>query len=233
MVLQSIPKTDIPRSPSLSKIDERFIITIQGRDFVKYDGLLDLSHQRGLTKLEVEAIQLPSTENGNTAICKAVAHSEKGETFMDIGDANPGNVNRMIAPHILRMASTRAKARVLRDFCNIGITCLEELGDMDDALPSGKRKEPRKASSLPTQPAPAPKEKPLTKEETPPTSEEAPATGITMSEAQRRAIDNLAKRRGIKEEELMAMAKEMFDSSVLELTPQHAASFIRALQQSA
>ena len=52
--------------------------------------------------------------------------SRNGELFSDIGDADPSNVNRKIAPHIIRMASTRAKARVLRDLCNIGITCLEE-----------------------------------------------------------------------------------------------------------
>jgi len=51
------------------QIDERFITTIQGKEFVIYAGLLDLAHQRGLKKLVVEILQLPSDENGNTAIC--------------------------------------------------------------------------------------------------------------------------------------------------------------------
>lgn len=32
------------------------------------------------------------------------------------------------------MASTRAKARCLRDLTNVGITCLEELGDLDEVI---------------------------------------------------------------------------------------------------
>jgi len=32
------------------------------------------------------------------------------------------------------MASTRAKARALRDLTNIGMTCLEELGDLDEVI---------------------------------------------------------------------------------------------------
>jgi hypothetical protein len=32
------------------------------------------------------------------------------------------------------MASTRAKARCLRDLDNIGITCLEELGDLSEVI---------------------------------------------------------------------------------------------------
>lgn len=116
------------------RLDERFLINIQGKDFVLYTGLLDLAHQHGLLKLEVEQIQVPLKENDYTAICRATAIAQNGAVFSDVGDANPGNVNRKIAPHVLRMASTRAKARVLRDLTNIGITCLEELGDLDDAL---------------------------------------------------------------------------------------------------
>ena len=39
-----------------------------------------------------------------------------------------------------RMASTRAKGRALRDMCNIGIACLEELADFDDVIGSDKPK---------------------------------------------------------------------------------------------
>src|SRR5208283_2506991 len=91
------------------KLDERFLINIHGKDFVLYAGLLDLAHQKGLLKLDVTPVQYPSKENNMEAICLAVAESKYGESFKDIGDANPLNTDKTIAKHILRMASTRAK----------------------------------------------------------------------------------------------------------------------------
>ena len=124
---------------SKPKLADCWITNIQGNDFVKYAGLLDLAHQKGLLKLEVEAIQYPTKDNGNEAICRAVAVSRLGEVYTDIGDANPGNTAPKIAKHLLRMASTRAKARVLRDFSNIGMTALEELGDIDEVNGKGTK----------------------------------------------------------------------------------------------
>nr|WP_300001896.1 hypothetical protein [Tissierella sp.] len=111
-------------------INDKFIINLQGKSFVTYEGLLDLAHQMGLLSLEVELIQLPDEENNMTAIAKAVATTEKGR-FSDIGDANPRSVNGMLVPHIIRMASTRAKARTLRDLTNVGMTAVEELSSED------------------------------------------------------------------------------------------------------
>ncbi|MDP9411364.1 MAG: hypothetical protein M3P70_12885, partial [Actinomycetota bacterium] len=56
--------------------------------------------------------------------------------FSGIGDASPDNVGRNIAPHVIRMAETRAKARALRDAVNVGATALEELSEGDDAPPA-------------------------------------------------------------------------------------------------
>ena len=42
------------------KLEERFIMTLKGKDFVVYAGLLDLSHQKGLQNMMVEAIQYPT-----------------------------------------------------------------------------------------------------------------------------------------------------------------------------
>ncbi len=107
-------------------INERFIINLQGKSYVTYEGLLDLAHQKNLKSLEVEIIQFPNKENNMTAICKARATTED-EVYTDVGDASPQSVNANIAPHLIRMASTRAKARVLRDLTNIGMTAIEEL----------------------------------------------------------------------------------------------------------
>ena len=115
-------------------LDERFIMTIKGKEFVLYSGLLDLAHQKGLKGIIVEAVQFPTKANGMEGICKAVVESKDGEEYVEIGDANPANVRPLIAAHVLRMAATRAKARALRDYTNIGMTCLEELGDLDDVI---------------------------------------------------------------------------------------------------
>ncbi|MDD2573553.1 MAG: hypothetical protein WCS98_02535 [Bacillota bacterium] len=114
-------------------INERFIIQLQGKNFVTYEGLLDEAHRQGLESIKVDVIQLPSDENRMTAVCKAIAKTGD-RTFSDFGDASPSSVGHNLVPHILRMASTRAKARALRDMTNIGITAVEELdlGDKDN-----------------------------------------------------------------------------------------------------
>jgi len=237
------------------KLDRRYITNLHGKDFVLYAGILDLAHQRGLQKLEVELIQYPTKENGFEAICKALAVSHSGETYSDIGDANPKNTNKSIALHLIRMASTRAKARVLRDLNNIGMTCLEELADIDDGNGANRKTRARKNASnnapssseqekpaadpaTATQRAPKTDEKQASNSQA---SNESAASDSTqeatarpkMSEAQRRAVYNLAKRRGISEQDLEAMAAENYGTPVENLSSTDAASFIRSLQTAA
>ena len=106
---------------------EEYMIERQGRRFVLYAGLLEEAHTRGLRSIETELLQIPQSENGEVAIVRAVVRTEDGK-FTGIGDASPENVNRTIAPHVIRMAETRAKARALRDAINVGVTAFEELG---------------------------------------------------------------------------------------------------------
>src|ERR671913_2144943 len=115
---------------------DEFLITRQGKQYVLFAGLLDEAHSRGLRGIDTELIQVPDDQNGNVAIVKATAEMEDGRHFSGIGDASPENVGRNIAPHLIRMAETRAKARALRDAVNVGATALEELSDGDDAPPA-------------------------------------------------------------------------------------------------
>lgn len=110
---------------------KEYIITRQGKDFVLYEGLLDEAHQQGLKRITTTLIQIPHDDNGNMAVVQAEVETGKG-VFSGIGDASPSNVNRMIVPHLVRMAETRAKARALRDAVNIGVTAVEELSDLDE-----------------------------------------------------------------------------------------------------
>ena len=115
---------------------DEFLITRQGKQYVLFQGLLDEAHTQGLRGIDTELLQVPGPDNGNVAIVKAVCEMEDGRKFSGIGDASPENVGRNIAPHIIRMAETRAKARALRDAVNVGATALEELSEGDDAPPT-------------------------------------------------------------------------------------------------
>jgi len=111
-----------------SKVPGQFIIKLQGKDYVLFEGLLDLAHREGLRRVETELLQAPTPENGLLAIVRAQVETDKG-MFSGIGDASPESVNRMMAPHIVRLAETRAFARALRFAVNIGMTTYEELGE--------------------------------------------------------------------------------------------------------
>lgn len=110
---------------------KEYVITRQGKEFVLYEGLLDECHAQGLKRIETTIYQVPTEENGNMAVVQAIVEVERG-VFSGIGDAAPNSVNRMIVPHLLRMAETRAKARAMRDAVNVGATAMEELGDYDN-----------------------------------------------------------------------------------------------------
>jgi hypothetical protein len=289
-VLNCVPKGEVEGAHFLDRkkpqLDPRFIISIEGHDFVKYQGLLDLGHQKGISEIQVDPIQLPTPENGNFAICKATVVSDTGKTYSDLGDANPQNVTSKVSRHLLRMASTRAIARALRSFTNIGMTCLEELADLNDIAGNGsdsrkptivrksgnQLKPVKKPESAPEKPAEVRDEnhagqiktdKPDNADgqkfkgngsgrqqstgkasEIKPTKDAVPAETKTetktpekqtvqpmMSEAQKRAIYNLSRRRGISAEELERMTFEAYGLELQHLTSRDASSFIRSLQQ--
>jgi hypothetical protein len=213
------------------KLAEEFIKQIDGRDFVIYAGLLDLAHQRGLQRLEVELVQFPGKDNENFAICKATAVARTGEVFVDFGDANSSNCNPKVAKHLVRMASTRAKARALRDFTNIGITCLEELGDLNEVIGEESNVSPRR--TVYERPRAEAVFESAPEAETRPSRSRASDSVPVMSDAQRRAILNLSKRRGIDDDQVEKMAKDNFGTRFEALSIRDASAFIRILQQTA
>ena len=215
-MLQALQKEEAqPDQEPRPTLDERFLIKLGNREFVQYPGLLDMAHQKGLVKLEVEVIQLPNPENNHECIVRATAVTESGLVCTDLGDANAKNTSSLVSKHLIRMASTRAKARVLRDITNIGITSLEELGDEPDVLPgnenekgNGKgRAKSRKAAT--------------------------PANGDTpgpITDAQKKAIWALGKSKGHDEHSLHDLAEGTFGCGVGSLTGKDAAALIIQLQ---
>jgi len=295
-VMNSVPRNEVSEAQILEKrrprLDERFVKQVDGKDFALYAGLLDLAHQKNLTSIEVELLQYPTKENDHTAICRATGKTVNGGLFIDVGDANPNNCNSKVARHIIRMASTRAKARCLRDLTNIGMTALEELGDfsevtgadtMDNRAPQPAKKDnikkfaPKQAPVAPAAnnnggkqengdygsdqntvavvvqtdspvlpPAEAPTNqgaagKPEKTPKAPAVNEQAAKSGNgngkakipMMSEAQKSAIYNLSRRRGVSVEELDNLAMKNFNIPMENLTSADASTFIKTLQQAA
>ena len=243
------------------KLDDSFIKKIDDKDFVLYSGLLDVAHQKNLSSVDVELIQYPSDENKQTAICKATVKTIDGKIFSDIGDANPQNCNAKVSKHLIRMASTRAKARSLRDLDNIGMTALEELGDFNEVIgnnqPAQKKTNNVKPFVKPEKKAePAAANVKAETQEKPPvnngsaaaeakprkTKAAKPGNGNgngsdkqekvpLISEAQKSAMFNLSRRRGFSVEDIETKVKEKYGVPVEELTSVNAGEFIRSLQQ--
>ncbi len=206
-------------------LDPRWIVKIEGRDFVTYPGLLDLGHQKGLESIEVEPLQLPNAENGSFAVCRAVVTSKEGETFTDIGDACPENCSKLVSRHLLRMASTRSIARALRTFTNIGMTCLEELDGDYNANDAGNNSKPKTRKTTPKA-APKPKSQPSTTTQPKSTNGSPPP----MSDSQKRAIWAISRRQNLDEAQVDQMCNEMFNRNLDQLTVPEASSLITHLQ---
>ncbi len=122
-------------------IDPKWIINLKGRDYPTWPGILDAATKAGLRCLETTLVQAPTEANGNLAIVSAIATFEDGRCFTDLGDASPKSTSAQLASAIVRLASTRAKGRVLRDSLNVGQTMWEELPEGDqvsDGLASSR-----------------------------------------------------------------------------------------------
>jgi len=279
-VMNSVPVNEVLEAKMLEKrkpkLDEAFIRQIEDKDFVLYAGLLDVAHQKKLCTVDVELLQYPSDENKNTAICKARVESMDGKKFSDIGDANPQNCNSKVGKHLIRMASTRAKARAFRDMDNIGMTALEELGDLSDIIGEDEHKKTRQKGAenvrkiakqvksvfksgngegqakdnviaMPGK-QPDAEEKDQGQGTVPVESRPMPVKGSAkpskgngngkskseilpmMSEAQKSALYNLSRRRGISLEDIETRSMDKYGVPVEQLTSENAGEFIRYLQ---
>lgn len=206
-------------------VKREFIVERQGRSFVLYAGLLDMAHSQGLRAIRTTLLQVPSEENGQTAIVHAQVETDRGK-FSGIGDASPANVARGMLTCIIRLAETRAKARALRDAVNVGVTAFEELGEADE-LPA------------PTAPPPpteirehrAEARVAYAAEEAVPTQRTVTAGAGLVTPAQLRAIYSIGRdQHNLSESEINERSAALFGVAPHELSRKQASEFITSLK---
>lgn len=118
----------------------KYVVNVQGKDFITFPGLLAEAHSQGLVGIETTLV---NPEAKDSPIVKAVI-TLRGEgpqnfkVFTGYGDATKTNVASKVAGALLRMAETRAIARALRFACNIDMTAIEELDSENDSVTTSK-----------------------------------------------------------------------------------------------
>ena len=124
----------------------------------RFADILSIAYeQHGLKRVSTAIVQLPNEENRWTTIVHATVEVDRGE-FSAIGDANPENSGRLIAPHSVRFAESRAIARALRWATNAGEAIDVEMGDFDpfDKAPEYPQEQQTRPTPVRTATAPPP-----------------------------------------------------------------------------
>ena len=208
------------------KADQQLIRTVDvhdragnvvgSKDVVLYAGLLSQAHEEGLARVRTSILQIPTEENGRLAIIKAEVETSKG-LFEAIGDACPENVDDFLAPHLIRVAETRAKARALRDAVNVGVVSFEELDgvSLDRDSSPGSGAQPASRSPRHAKPAPAPARPRGNGNGEPKTAPKSGNGSEPMSEAQRRYLFRLMAGQGYQKEAAEERLKDIFEVTAL------------------
>ena len=109
------------------------MIQSHGKPYITHVGLVWLANHRGKPwsgAIVEHDIRLDN--NQNPVFCKVVYKVwDDEQEHSDIGDASMKSTTRMIAPHLIRMASTRAQNRALRAFVGYAGCTADELGQYD------------------------------------------------------------------------------------------------------
>ena len=180
------------------------------KEVVTYQGLLQKAHEEGLARLRTSLLQIPTEDNGRMAIAKAEVETGKG-LFEAIGDASPENVDEFLAPHLIRVAETRAKARALRDAVNVGVVSFEEL-DGVRLEPSGGSPGSGSGPGVPSRVPPSGRNGPTSRPRAPIRRPSAAGNGSElMSEAQRRYLFRILSGQGYQREAAEERLKDLFE----------------------
>ena len=108
------------------------------RPYVTREGLLYYARRTG----QLQGIKVELLEKGKGyCIVKATVLTKDGGEFEALGDASESNTNRMVSPHLIRMAETRAINRALREAFPIGLCSYEELSETEVVEKGGAQEE--------------------------------------------------------------------------------------------
>jgi hypothetical protein len=209
-------------------IHDRSGSVVGSKEVVLYAGLLNQAHEEGLARVRTSILQTPTEENGRLAIIKAEVETSKG-LFEAIGDASPESVSEELAPHLIRVAETRAKARALRDAVNIGVVSFEELDgvSLDRSHDPGPGAPPASRSPRHAKTATPPARPRSSAPSRPPRSDSG---SEPMSEAQRRYLFRILAGQGYQKEAAEERLKDLFHVSALsEITKLAATKMIDGL----
>jgi hypothetical protein len=110
------------RPPSRRTVPAKYIQKLQGKDFVRYAGLLQMAQAEGLVELSAAWTH----NEAELSLAHAVALFEDGRRYEESGDSTPQNAKN-IGLHWRRQSLTRAKARALRDALGINEVSVEEM----------------------------------------------------------------------------------------------------------
>ena len=116
-----------PASPKgETRIDKRYIVDIKGKNFVTFNGVLDVAHHEGL--LELTIVEKNIMPDG--VWCIARAKFGDGRIFEAMGSATKENTSMSIgAKYLPEMAQTRAFGRCLRFALNLDMVLKEEIDE--------------------------------------------------------------------------------------------------------
>ena len=103
-------------------IPAKYIQKLQGKDFVRFAGLLPAAQADGLVELSA----VWTYNDAELSLAHAVAIFEDGRRYEESGDSSPQNAKN-IGLHWRRMSLTRAKARALRDALGVEECSVEEM----------------------------------------------------------------------------------------------------------
>lgn len=122
-----------------TKVNNKYIVNVQGKDFVTFPGLLAIAHEKGLIGINTDLVNndLTNPVIKATVSMRDASNPEIVRVFTGYGDASVNNVAKKVAGALIRMAETRSVARALRFATNIDMTAIEEL-DVDESIQTNK-----------------------------------------------------------------------------------------------